>query len=276
MSSSDIESVSSSPSVPPPLEAIPKEEKPRKRARHEHDLDVSNICLPRDQLLKFSSEQLTQYFKQLGRTRKFNSAEEKEIRRQRRLVKNRESAQNSRQKKKSLMEELERKIEILEEDKRKMSSEMTKLRTENKMLLDEVKTLRGNHNPISSYTKGKPSSKASLPVTSKTTVTAIFIFFFAFSIYFSASNSQTQNPFPTYVKEPIPEVSLKSSSPLYDQIREARATQRKLLELQDLTSTLSPGSFSSSTPTPTSSFSTTSTSPSSRSCPLSNMCFLTF
>jgi len=221
------------PIVPQPIIAnsSPSDTRIRsnKRPRHERDMDVSSVSLSREQLLKLSSEQLTQYFKDLAKTRKFTSAEEKEIRRQRRLVKNRESAQNSRLKKKTLLEELERKVEILEEDKRKMTSEILKLRAENKMLLDEVKTLRNGRtcgSSASSYVKGRTTgSKHNLPVTVKTTTTLVLIFLFAFSIYFSASNSQNQNPFPKYVEhEPIPEVapSTYASSPIFEQIREAR------------------------------------------------------
>lgn len=231
------------------------ERRGQKRPRHENDVDVSSVSLTREQLLKFSSEELTHYFKDMGRHRKFSSAEEKEIRRQRRLVKNRESAQNSRLKKKNLMEDLERKIEVLEDEKRKMASEIVKLRHENKMLLDEVKTLRSGHSkaPMTSYTKGKGTSlplsvstKTHLPASAKTTTTAILIFLFAFSLYFSASNYQPQAPFPSYLREPIPEVAPAAGLPVYEKIREARS--RKLLEVEETSSIYSPDSSPYSSP----------------------------
>ena len=69
--------------------------------------------LPRDILLDMTSSSLEQYFKELMALRKLTKEEQKAVASQRRLIKNRESAQLSRQRKKSYVEELKGDLEAL-------------------------------------------------------------------------------------------------------------------------------------------------------------------
>jgi hypothetical protein len=70
------------------------------------------------------------HIQQRAAIRGFTEAEQREIKRQRRLVKNREYAQNSRIKKKQYVEELKQENEILKDQVRKLTEENEKLRSQ--------------------------------------------------------------------------------------------------------------------------------------------------
>jgi len=74
----------------------------------------------------------------LGLARELTGEEEKELKRQRRLIKNRESAQASRQRKKAHVEELEAEIAGLKREKDELRDELTSLHAENLGLKREV------------------------------------------------------------------------------------------------------------------------------------------
>eukprot|EP01128_Nolandella_sp_AFSM9_P004995 TRINITY_DN2357_c0_g2_i1.p1 TRINITY_DN2357_c0_g2~~TRINITY_DN2357_c0_g2_i1.p1 ORF type:complete len:185 (-),score=56.11 TRINITY_DN2357_c0_g2_i1:42-575(-) len=78
--------------------------KKRKRSPQVVDPALAFVFLSREELLCLSSKQLQARVASLQQQRKFTAAEQKELKRQRRLVKNREYAQTSRLKKKSAIE----------------------------------------------------------------------------------------------------------------------------------------------------------------------------
>ena len=73
--------------------------------------------LSRDELLNMTSEALEVYAKRLASARPLTADEQKKFKRQRRLIKNRESAQLSRMRKKAYVDELEKQIADLNEEK---------------------------------------------------------------------------------------------------------------------------------------------------------------
>jgi len=74
----------------------------KKRRLNNGESDIHKITLSRDELLSFTSKQFEDYVQKLEHGKSLSGEEKKELKRQRRLIKNRESAQASRQRKKKL------------------------------------------------------------------------------------------------------------------------------------------------------------------------------
>ena len=77
----------------------------------------ATLDLSRDELLNMTSDALEEYARRLAAQRPLTAEEQKRFKRQRRLIKNRESAQLSRLRKKAYVDELEREIAQLKEDR---------------------------------------------------------------------------------------------------------------------------------------------------------------
>jgi len=99
------------------------------------------IAISRDELLKFSSEDLEAYVKALSATRPLTTAENKEIKRQRRLIKNRESAQQSRKRKKDKVGDLEQQVSQLEAINEERKAKLDEMQAEHVILKAEVSQL---------------------------------------------------------------------------------------------------------------------------------------
>jgi len=97
-----------------------------------------SVTLSRDDLLRFSSEQFEDFVSQVTDAREPTQSEKNELKRQRRLIKNRESAQASRQRKKSRADELERKVNDLTNENSVLKENISALSTENAQLKSEV------------------------------------------------------------------------------------------------------------------------------------------
>lgn len=117
-------------------------EKPtKKRRRNQKDESmVSKLKavkfepLSRDDLLKMDSSEIEEYIKLISSNHTLPPSEEKELKSIRRLIKNREYAQSSRNKKKQYMEEMEKKLAEVEEAKEVLQNRVDQLESENKML----------------------------------------------------------------------------------------------------------------------------------------------
>jgi len=94
--------------------------------------------LSRDELLELSSAAFENYVERLGQDHEILPAEEREIKKQRRLIKNRESAQLSRKRKKSYIEELESKLNVLENENGTLKNDLASLAVKNSQLRGEV------------------------------------------------------------------------------------------------------------------------------------------
>eukprot|EP01126_Amoeba_proteus_P050045 TRINITY_DN587_c0_g3_i2.p1 TRINITY_DN587_c0_g3~~TRINITY_DN587_c0_g3_i2.p1 ORF type:complete len:365 (+),score=39.63 TRINITY_DN587_c0_g3_i2:69-1163(+) len=122
--------------VPPPtvmisqLNSIPKS---TVETRPPH-VPEDNLTLTREQLLTFTSEQYETLISRVERVRSLTPAEKSEIKRQRRLIKNRESAHASRRRKKSYVEELEKKISELTEENHSLKQTLHAIQHENLIL----------------------------------------------------------------------------------------------------------------------------------------------
>lgn len=99
------------------------------------------IPISRDDLLKLTSEDLEEYVKTLTATRALTPAENREIKRQRRLIKNRESAQQSRKRKKDKVGDLEGQVSQLETVNEERKAKLDEVQAENVILKAEVSQL---------------------------------------------------------------------------------------------------------------------------------------
>jgi len=108
-----------------------------KKRRRDSDEDVFDaipeelaaVFLKREQLVTISSVDHEAFVQRLANTRDLSEAELKEVKRQRRLIKNREYAQTSRQKKKATMGHVKDQVNSLESENDDLKAELAKLRT---------------------------------------------------------------------------------------------------------------------------------------------------
>lgn len=129
--------------------------------------------LPRQTILTISSPEFEKFAGDLRARRALTPAEEKELKRQRRLVRNREYAQESRNKKRSVENQLEAKLTQLESANARLQRELDSVRAENAVLKQHLAS--------------EPRTGWELGVTSQTTFT-LFVVLFAFGLIFSLGN----------------------------------------------------------------------------------------
>jgi len=99
---------------------------------------ASSVSLTKDQLLSFSSEDLDQFVENITKTRQLTATERREVNRQKRLIKNRESAQQSRKRKKTLIDTLEGEVSELEKINQGVATQLKDLEADNVILKAEV------------------------------------------------------------------------------------------------------------------------------------------
>jgi cell division protein FtsB len=103
--------------------------------------DVSRVKLSRDDLLKYTSQEYDDHIKRISQKRPLTEKEHKESKKQRRLIKNREYAQISRNKKKTEYTQLSVQIDQLNAENSELKERVDHLETENKRLKDENRKL---------------------------------------------------------------------------------------------------------------------------------------
>jgi uncharacterized protein with von Willebrand factor type A (vWA) domain len=118
--------------------------------------------------------ELDDYAAQLRATRPLTAAEEKELKRQRRLIKNRESAYLSRQRRKEHLDDLEELTANLREENAKLRSLVESLSAENAQLKEHIQRLQQNEQAptVSERIKRLTSIKRSSSFASKASATA--------------------------------------------------------------------------------------------------------
>ena len=188
--------------------------------------DFSNINLhedpdqklSREELLNLSSKKFEEYVRRFMAKRDLTSEERRELKRQRRLIKNRESAQASRQRKKNYVETLEQQVATLNGENNRLREHITALSTENKNLKDEVIYLHdmikktpglstlftAGANYMASFSKGQQNLSANV----KSAGLCLMILLFSFGLFFNNMQPQQQQalPWDRTGPEPIPEV----------------------------------------------------------------------
>jgi len=172
----------SSQSSPPSCSSKRKKEKdssssstrPRKRQRKKEAHVPTALTLPRARLLTLSWNEFEKWVEQkkIEFGRELTAEEDKDIRRQRRLIKNRESAQYSREKRKNHLAELEAQVKKLSQENGDLNSKVRELTEENHSLKDQVRKLNNllgqkKKNAPSSPTISSPSTSSSRSPLSK-------------------------------------------------------------------------------------------------------------
>jgi len=117
-----------------PVAHVPQE----KRAR----VKVDGRVLSKEELATLSSEELEEYATAIQNSN-LSAGEKNEIRKQLRLVKNRESAQASRLRKKTYIDDLEKKVNLLQAENTVLRSKTKEMHDQNAQLKTEVVYLKG-------------------------------------------------------------------------------------------------------------------------------------
>eukprot|EP00019_Armaparvus_languidus_P011614 CAMPEP_0168584908 /NCGR_PEP_ID=MMETSP0420-20121227/3396_1 /TAXON_ID=498008 /ORGANISM="Pessonella sp." /LENGTH=665 /DNA_ID=CAMNT_0008619753 /DNA_START=626 /DNA_END=2622 /DNA_ORIENTATION=- len=92
-----------------------------------NSVDASSpVILDKAVLQMFGIEDFEEYFGKLTALKTLSSTEQRDVQRQRRLLKNRQSAQSSRQKRKIYIESLEKRVSELESENKRLSTQLTK------------------------------------------------------------------------------------------------------------------------------------------------------
>jgi len=182
------------------------------------------VRLPRSTLLVMNSSQISQYIRYLRATKTLSRGQIEELRRQKRLVKNRESAKTSRKKREALVSELQATIT-------QMNNSLESLKKENQRLADENLRLRGAlkmrdptlfdsilKEPEAAAAAGKmfDSTAASKDTSSNnnrpTVRVASLVFFFivlCFALFAHVSVLQTRAGNPTHIPKTVPHNAFK-------------------------------------------------------------------
>eukprot|EP01103_Thecamoeba_quadrilineata_P017044 TRINITY_DN5898_c0_g1_i1.p1 TRINITY_DN5898_c0_g1~~TRINITY_DN5898_c0_g1_i1.p1 ORF type:complete len:386 (+),score=87.02 TRINITY_DN5898_c0_g1_i1:24-1160(+) len=155
--------------------------KKRKKSQLKGDTAVS---LAREQLLTISSHDLDMFAQSVSSTRKLTQEEQKELRVQRRLIKNREYAQSSRKKKKNYVGDLEATIANLTRENEELKRENNDLRSTLSQIRNYFCNIR--QNTANSYPRSPPSHKVST-----TGAVCLFVFLFSFGILFNFQSYST-------------------------------------------------------------------------------------
>lgn len=190
-----------------------------KRSKESEQLsdEAGSVTLSRDQLLSFTSDQFEDFVSTLGTGRELNSGEKSEIKRQRRLIKNRESAQASRQRKKLHMDQLEKKVKELSSENNALKENIASLCCENNQLKQHVALLnevvKKSMAGADIFSRGYNFLNAVNPKQYFTTAPfngtglVLMIVLFSFGLLFSNWITPTTPAFPiTHVVEPLPPI----------------------------------------------------------------------
>lgn len=177
-----------------------KNSKKRDRATKE---ESESQALSREELLKISSKGLEVFAQTLANGRQLSPEEEKQLKRQKRLIKNRESAQLSRLRKKIYIEELERKVTHLTSETDSLTKQVHQLNQDKRKLQEEVMYLQ-------SIIKQSPelseiASKRALPAKN-VKAAGICLLIVLFSVGLLFNTNQNQNSLLLRNREEIPEV----------------------------------------------------------------------
>jgi len=177
-----VSSMSQANSIKPePVKSDKKACKKRRRNTSEGSSKPVKIDLSEEELLKFDGKGIENYIKSITNSRSLSPSEEKELKRIRRLIKNREYAQSSRDKRKQYMEDMEGQLNVVNQEKAALQQKVNTLEIENKTLKFHLARLMKDSD-ISSLTG--PSAPASKKANiNKTATISLFMVLLSFGLF---------------------------------------------------------------------------------------------
>ncbi|KAF2072701.1 hypothetical protein CYY_005981 [Polysphondylium violaceum] len=172
----------------------------KKRGRadaEEEEIDISGVTvLNKDQVLKLTSKEIEEYVSKLKLNHALTAAEEKELKKQRRLVKNREYASQSRSRRKVYVENIEQKLQKSNTDNNSIKTQLQMMKEENKALKKQLYSITSTFksNPSLAEAFGKIFQVGNTPTKAAASVT-LFVFIFLFSFTLLMPTQPTFSPY---------------------------------------------------------------------------------
>jgi len=168
---------------------------------------TSRVQIPREELLKMTNKRETHSSLSTPENRPLTPEEDRMLKRQKRLIKNRESAQLSRLRKKIYIEELERKVYAISAENKALQDEVMYLRNMVKQLgATPPNMIPHQQQPSSSVNLFSPALTNKLHQKSVGTAgVCLLIILFSFGLFFNNVNDPTVDR-PTFRRHEIPEV----------------------------------------------------------------------
>lgn len=170
---------------------------------HSHD---SSAVLSREELLKLSSKSLDTLSQA---TRQMSPEEECNLKRQRRLIKNRESAQLSRLRKKIYIEELEKKVNTLTSENESLQVKLNQVTSEKNKLQQDVVYLQNIIKQSPALALGKKTNGGR---NAKSAGVCLLLMLFSFGLLF---NNSTPNINTLKISNGEDDAMVKNSKGLY-------------------------------------------------------------
>merc|ERR1712137_260083 len=223
----------------------------KKRSREQAPIDPS-ILMDKEKLLTISSQKLDEYIQHLSRP--LTMDEEKQLKKQRRLIKNRESAQLSRQKKKQYVEDLEIKVNRLTAEANNLRAQVNNLSTTNQQLEEQVNYLQTFIKNQGHEVPAPPQTHSFNKNTAATAGICMFVILFSFGLFFSAGSApgaiapidftpqrvytgRTLAEFPEIeLQNEVPQISAKRCGREFDDLPEPKRPRVELLDKDDVDS----------------------------------------
>jgi hypothetical protein len=198
------------PHVQVPIAVEPSPKKNRVSGKKRTRVDVptvpspqDNVALPRDTLLNITSQSMEQYVENLQSSRHLSTDDQKELKRQKRLIKNRESAQLSRERKRAYIDQLEARIAHLVADNGQLKTDNATLREALSHYQPTDPTVKSEPSQDLVPSKSVPNTAAThfqnkmgnlLTIGSRSTATAgvcLLIVLFSFGLFMNVNKPST-------------------------------------------------------------------------------------
>jgi len=178
------------------LQGVQVDQNLKKRPRDDVKDDV---LIPRDQLLSMTSKEIEEYASKLKGQRILTIAEEKELKRQRRLIKNREYASQSRNRKKAFVDDLQKKFEGVQEENDALKNQVRALSEENQVLKRKIGAIADSIKKKTSSDYLKKFTTIGRPNPNKTISACLMVMLFmafTFGVFWESPSPKFSGVFP--------------------------------------------------------------------------------
>lgn len=166
----------------------PKETQPKTNKESTFDGN-SSLFFTRSELLKMTVDELENRVAAVEAVRRLTDKEKKEIKKQRRMIKNRESAMASRIRKKQLVENMEEAMSKIQLENDSLKKRVAELEKENEQLKARVNEPFWSIGGSSTFNPAKIATQTS---------TSLFIILLSFGLLFAQIQPQDNNSFPHF------------------------------------------------------------------------------